>query len=582
MLSSLLKLVATSALLQSAIAAPAIELPSFDKPTPVVKRQDILEIIESIETEAIIDLGQVLNPAAIISELAAIVPTATPTDANQALSLLSAAYATATPTGFIDAAALVLANSLSPTNVPSLLEALQVFDGIDSDNNPNNPSPSTPIYPQRLPCDAPYSVSEAELRRQIYIPSTFTYGRKPPVILFPGTGGRGGQNFLGNFEVLLANVDYADLVWVNPTNFLLGDAQKSAELAAYTMNYISAVSGNVNVSIIAWSQGNINIQWANKYWPSTRSILSDHIAVSPDYHGTILADLIRFDDTIAFSPSVLQQQYNSNFITTLRSFGGDSAYVPTTNIYTGTYDEIVEPQQNGNASAILNDVRGVGVTNAQVQLVCGADSPAGLFQTHESMLANSLSAALAIDALTHPGPGLTSRVDLDTICQQVIADGLSFENFLETEEDIVLAGLGVLSFFEATELEPAISAYALVSPTGCGTSASSTSKATTLMTSKTKVTKTKTVATTSATKTSATTTSTTKTSSTKLSATKATKTTASKTSSSPVKSTLTTTTKTKATKAKTTSAPTTTTSAASTAGVGVGGTIGPIELSIGL
>ena len=345
MVSSLLKLaVLGGALLQPAVAAPALELPTFERPTPVQKRQNEVQVIDSLITAAAIDINQVLAASNILSELSMIVPTATPTNAQQALSLLAGAYATNQPNNFVDAAALILENSLSPTNVPSLLQALNVFGGINSDNNPNNPAPSSTIYPKKLPCDAPYSASEAELRRQIFIPSTFTYGQKPPVILFPGTGGRGGQNFQGNFEVLLANVDYADLVWVNPTNFLLGDAQYSAELAAYTINYISSISQGKNVSLIAWSQGNINIQWANKYWPSTRSIVSDHIAISPDYHGTIQANLIDPGNAIAFSPSILQQQYNSNFITTLRSFGGDSAYVPTTNVYSGTFDEIVEPQ----------------------------------------------------------------------------------------------------------------------------------------------------------------------------------------------------------------------------------------------
>jgi len=269
MITSLLGLVAVLAPLAAAL--PAVSPLPTPAPTPVSKRQLLgaltseLGVIATLESGIITDISQKVAATALLSELQAIVPTATPTNAEQALSSLSAAFATQSPTGFIDGAAIVLENSLSPTNAAGLLEALEVFDGINSDDNPNNPTPSTSVYPKKLPCDAPYSVSEAELRRQIYIPSTFTYGQKPPVILMPGTGGRGGQNFLGNFEVLLADVDYADLVWVNPTGFMLADAQYNAELAAYAANYISAISGNVNVSMIAWSQGNLAIQWANKY-----------------------------------------------------------------------------------------------------------------------------------------------------------------------------------------------------------------------------------------------------------------------------------------------------------------------------
>lgn len=101
------------------------------------------------------------------------------------------------------------------------------------------------------------------------------------MILFPGTGGRGGIDFAGNFLVTLADVSYADPVLINPTGFLVTDVQKNSELAAYAINYISAISGNVNVSVIGWSQANTNVQWALKYWPSTRSILSDLIGISP-------------------------------------------------------------------------------------------------------------------------------------------------------------------------------------------------------------------------------------------------------------------------------------------------------------
>src|ERR1700761_9235154 len=100
------------------------------------------------------------------------------------------------------------------------------------------------------------------------------------------------------------------------------------------MNYMSAVSKNQNVSVIAWSQGNIDAQWALKYWPSTRAVTSDMISVSPDFKGTTLADLVGPAAGLigGTSPSVLQQASSSNFIKTLRADGGDSAYVPTTSV----------------------------------------------------------------------------------------------------------------------------------------------------------------------------------------------------------------------------------------------------------
>lgn len=203
------------------------------------------------------------------------------------------------------------------------------------------------------------------------------------------------------------------------------------EYVAYAINYVSAISSNANVSVIAWSQGNIDTQWALKYWPSTRSLTSDLISISPDFHGTTLA-YYSCPGTASPNcvPSIIQQEYSSNLITTLRSNGGDSAYVPTTTLYSNA-DQVVQPQDGTGASAYLLDARGVGVTNNQIQTICPGQPAGGNF-THEAMLYNPLTYALAVDALTHSGPGQTSRLSLSTVCAEVSTPGL-------TANDIVLS-----------------------------------------------------------------------------------------------------------------------------------------------
>jgi hypothetical protein len=106
----------------------------------------------------------------------------------------------------------------------------------------------------------------------------------------------------------------------------------------------------------------------------------------------------------------------------MRANDGDSAYVPTTSVYSGI-DELVSPQVGLNASARLNDVRGVGATNIQIQMACPG-LPAGSLYTHDPLLFNSLVYALFADALTHDGPADLSRIDLDTVCNQIIAPAL--------------------------------------------------------------------------------------------------------------------------------------------------------------
>ncbi|KAG9254172.1 uncharacterized protein F5Z01DRAFT_707780 [Emericellopsis atlantica] len=363
----------------------------------------------------------------------------------------------------VDYAAKLVANGLISGTVDGLFDYIDGFFSKESSNNNDNPSPPKKIYPKADSCDPAYSVPEDDLRSAIYIPPGFTYGEKPPVILFPGTGSNGYTAFKGNFIPLLTDVDWADPVWVNVPGFLNDDAQDNAEYAAYAMHYIAAITKR-DIGIIAWSQGNIDVQWAFKYWPSTREVTTDHVAISADYKGTILANLLTLSGLIN-NPSVLQQKAGSDFINTLRADGGDSGYVPTTSIYSGLLDEIVQPQSGTIASAYMLDERGVGVTNAEVQKVCKGGL-AGTLYTHESTLANPLAFALAKDALTHSGPGDLSRLDLGSVCASYLAPGLGLDDFLVTENAIVIAALSLVTYLPKAAEEPALRGYT-VSPPQC-------------------------------------------------------------------------------------------------------------------
>jgi hypothetical protein len=81
--------------------------------------------------------------------------------------------------------------------------------------------------------DAPYSIAESQLRAAIQIPSTFTYGKKPPVILVPGTGSTGCFTFTGNFMKLLSGRSYADPVWLNIPDYQLDDVQDNSVQKPY-------------------------------------------------------------------------------------------------------------------------------------------------------------------------------------------------------------------------------------------------------------------------------------------------------------------------------------------------------------
>jgi hypothetical protein len=299
----------------------------------------------------------------IISDILAVVGdnlTPTPTDISQMSAVFESTWSSSTSTTFFfDGLVKMAGAGLAPSGniLANLLSGLASYvdefgtlltggtqDAQNSKTNINLRNPVPAAYPKRLATDPSYSLTEAQLRQVIYIPSTFTYGQKPPVILVPGTGATGYQSFSGNFIPLLTNVDFADPVWLNIPMQLGGDTQVNAEYVAYAINYINGITSR-NVSVIGWSQGPVITQWALKYWSSTRSVVSNLIADAPDFKGSISAYNICPGGLLNLpcAPALDQQESGSNFIATLRNNGGDSAYVPTTVTYT-RFDPVAFPE----------------------------------------------------------------------------------------------------------------------------------------------------------------------------------------------------------------------------------------------
>jgi hypothetical protein len=129
------------------------------------------------------------------------------------------------PTDLYEVAVELIESGITPGNLTQLIGV--ITSGCNSQRN-QNPAPSKPIYPKKSPSDAPYSVSESQLRAAIHIPTTFTYGKKTPVILVPGTGETGCTSYIGNYIKLLTGTSYADPVWLNVPDYMLDDAQVNA------------------------------------------------------------------------------------------------------------------------------------------------------------------------------------------------------------------------------------------------------------------------------------------------------------------------------------------------------------------
>ncbi|CZR64861.1 related to lipase B precursor [Phialocephala subalpina] len=332
------------------------------------------------------------TPAVVQKLFQAVQPTSTPTSIQDAMTKAAGAFgvsnansAPAPEQNILENVLTLVLEGFTSSDIQAVLSGASPFT--NTATNVNRPVPLLKTFYNTVFGNAPFSVPEAQLRAAMYIPPGFTWRKKQPVLMSPGTGATGSVNFQSNIGKLLAQENFADPVYLNIPNALLSDAQINAEYVAYALQYLYALTSK-KPAIVTWSQGSLDAQWAFKYWPSVPKIVTDHIAISPDYHGTVLAYILcpgfALGNSIACVPSVIQQEYNSQFVTKLRSNGGDSAYVPTTTVYS-LLDEIVQPQVGTAASGFLNDARNIGVSNTFLQGAC-LGQPAGGVYLHEGVL----------------------------------------------------------------------------------------------------------------------------------------------------------------------------------------------------
>ncbi|KAF8858496.1 alpha/beta-hydrolase [Acephala macrosclerotiorum] len=425
----------------------SLSLGSLSSAVPAV----ILDTAQLVDSTAIAN-GTLLGtdtPAVVQKLFQAVKPTSTPTSiqdvmtkAANAFGVTNANSAPAPEQNILDNVLTLVLEGFTSSDLQAVIAGANPFT--NSYLNINRPVPLLKTFYNTVPGNAPFSVPEAQLRAAMYIPASVTWGNKQPVLMSPGTGGTGGVNFESNIGKLLAQEKFADPVYLNIPNELLSDAQISAEYVSYALQYLYVLTSK-KPAIVTWPQGSLDTQWAFKYWPSVPKIVTDHITISPDYHGTVLAYIVcpgfALGNSIACVPSVIQQEYNSQFVSKLRSNGGDSAY----------------PQVGTAASGFINDARNIGVSNTFLQGAC-LGQPAGGVYLHEGVLYNPVAYALVVDALQNAGPGNFNRVSGQ--CGSLVAPGISLSDVIETEALIPLAVLNIFSYLPKTNSEPAIKAYA--------------------------------------------------------------------------------------------------------------------------
>jgi triacylglycerol esterase/lipase EstA (alpha/beta hydrolase family) len=257
------------------------------------------------------------------------------------------------------------------------------------------------------------SVPQAKLDAALQCTGNLASG-PTPVLLVPGTGSSPPRNFGWNWEPALNNLGIPWCAVTLPDN-ALGDIQDAGEYIVNSIRTMYARAGR-KISIIGHSQGGMVPRWALRFWPGTRAKVADQIGLAPSNHGTTGA---RSTCTNGCAPAVWQQSNDAQFIKALNSYQETFPGISYTVVYTRT-DEVVTPNSDDNGSSSLHGGGGE-ITNVAIQDVCPGD-----MTEHNGLgTVDNTAYALAVDALTHPGPADPSRIDSSAVCAQPLMPGVN-------------------------------------------------------------------------------------------------------------------------------------------------------------
>lgn len=320
--------------------------------------------------------------------------------------------------------------------------------------------------------DAPASISKSQADSiPLICPNGIQKGQTSRNILFVhGTGASGDSSFRYGLASAFAAKGYSSC-WMNMPNKSLDDAQLTSEHVYHLIHRLYRLAGINPIYLVGHSQGNLNIQWALNFFPSTRKMVYSFAALSADFHGTTRGPLfasaqkVLMDGTV---PSVLQQSVldgkPSRFLQALNKHG-NVALVPTTSIY-GLQDRVIHPIKK---TTVLRS-GGAPFTHVATQELCPH-----IRVGHVGVLTNRAAFYLILDAFEHKSNANVNRVKRDhpDICEKVEAPGIVhlskmiiYRQSMDLSMAIGLAGYGTPSgaFSFQTKVEPDLVPHAAHQP----------------------------------------------------------------------------------------------------------------------
>ena len=256
------------------------------------------------------------------------------------------------------------------------------------------------------------SVPAQRLRAALSCTPGYAGRRITPVLLIPGTNLDPGVNYRWNYERAFAaqGRPYCGLTLPYHT---MGDIQTAGEYVVYALRTM-ARAAHRRIDVLGYSQGGMLPRWALRFWPDTRRLVADFVALDPSNHGTVTADA-------ACSGSCpiadRQQEDRAAFIAALNSRTETFAGIDYTVVYSAD-DEIVVPNSDSSGSSSLHTGAG-RIANIRVQDICPDDT-----SDHLAMGSyDAVGYALTLDAFTHPGPASAARIPA-SVCAESFQPGV--------------------------------------------------------------------------------------------------------------------------------------------------------------
>src|SRR3954452_7964427 len=308
------------------------------------------------------------------------------------------------------------------------------------------------------------SVPQADLDASLTCNGNLASTTRGPVLLVPGTAYSPKSDFGWTWEPALTKLGIPWCVVALPGNGM-GDIQTAAEYVVNAIRTMHAQAGR-RISILGHSQGGMVPRWAFRFWPDTRTMVDDEIGLSPSNHGTLDADPVCLPGC---APAFWQQADRSEFIKALNSqqetFPGISYTVAYTHL-----DEVVFPNLSDQGSSPLHGGGGA-IANVPIQQVCPLDVSDHLaIGTYDNT-----AYALAVDALTHPGPADPSRIP-SSVCLQPLMPGVNPATFATDELSSAAEIAQSIASTPFVPAEPPLRCYVTAS---CSTGATAAAKSAT-------------------------------------------------------------------------------------------------------